>query len=57
VAAICCDLSIETIRADEDRLVEDNAWTNLDRPGPEDVGCHLGPSNTPRSKGIRDDAA
>ena len=27
---------------DEDRSVEDNAWTNLDRPGPEDAGCHLG---------------
>jgi hypothetical protein len=52
VAAIRCDLSIETIRMDEDRFVEDNAWTNLDRPGPEDVGCHLGPSSTPRSKGI-----
>ena len=42
---------------DEDRSVEDNAWTNLDRPGPEDAACHLGPSSTPRSKGTRNDAA
>jgi hypothetical protein len=56
-AAIRCGLSIETIHMDEDRSVEDNAWTNLDRPGPEDAACHPGPSSTPRSKDIRDDAA
>ena len=56
-AAIPCGLSIETIHMDEDRSVEDNAWTNLDRPGPEDAACHLGPSSTPRSKGTRNDAA
>jgi hypothetical protein len=42
---------------DEDHSVEDNAWTNLDRPGAEDSGCHHGPSSKPRSKGIRDDAS
>jgi hypothetical protein len=42
---------------DEDRLVEDNAWTKLDHPGPEYAGCHPGSSSTPRSKGIPDDAA
>jgi hypothetical protein len=56
-AAIRCGLSIETIRKDEDRSVEDNASTNLDCPGPEDAACRLGPSSTPRSNGIRDDAA
>lgn len=49
-------LSIETIRRDEDRSVEDNAWTNLDRLELEDAGCHRGPSSTPRSKDTRDDA-
>jgi hypothetical protein len=39
------------------RSDEDNAGTNLDCPGPEDAGCHLGPSSTPHSKDIRDDAA
>jgi hypothetical protein len=42
---------------DEDRSVEDNAWTNLDRPGPEDTGCRLGSSSTPRSRDTQDDAA
>ena len=56
-AAIRCGLSIETIRMDEDRSVEDNPWTNLDRSGPEDAACHLDPSSTPRSKDIPDDAA
>jgi hypothetical protein len=56
-AAIRCGLSIETIRMDEDRSVEDNAWTILDRPGPEGTGYRLGPSSTPRSRGTRDDAA
>jgi hypothetical protein len=42
---------------DEDRSVEDNAWTNLDHPGLGNAGRHLGPSSTPHSKGIRDDAA
>jgi hypothetical protein len=56
-AAIRCGLSIETTHMDEDRSVEDNAWTNLDRPEPEDAGCHLGPSSTPRSRDTRDDAA
>jgi len=42
---------------DEDRSVEDNAWTNLDRPGLGNAGRHLGPSSTPHSKSIRDDAA
>src|SRR6185437_8337012 len=55
-AAIRSGLYLETIRMDEDRSDADNAWTNLDRPRPEDAGCHPGPSNTPRSKGIRDDA-
>jgi hypothetical protein len=45
------------IRMDEDRSVEDNAWTNLDRPGLGNAGCHLGPSSTPRSRDTRDDAA
>src|SRR5579862_640407 len=57
VAATHCGLSIERTRMDEDRSVEDNAWTNLDHPGPEDAACHPGPSSTPRSKDIRDDAA
>src|ERR1700683_2924070 len=56
-AAIRCGLSIETIRTDEDRSVEDNAWTNPDRLGLEDAGCHLVPSSTPRPKDTRDDAA
>jgi hypothetical protein len=42
---------------DEDRSVEDNAWTNLDHPGLGNAGRHLAPSSTPHSKGIRDDAA
>ena len=42
---------------DEDRSAADNARTNLDRPGPEDAACRLGPSSTPRSKDIRDDTA
>ena len=57
VAAIRCGLSIETIRTDEDRSVEANASTNLYCPGPEDAACHPGPSSTPRSKDIRNDAA
>lgn len=56
-AAIRCGLSIETIRTDEDRSVEDNAGTNLDRPAPEGAACRLDPSSRPRSKDIRNDAA
>lgn len=55
-AAIRSGPSLETIRMDEDRSIEDNAWTNLDRPGLGNAGRHLGPSSTPRSKGIRDGA-
>jgi hypothetical protein len=56
-AAIRCGLSIETIRMDEDRSVEDNAWTNLDRPGPDDSASRLCPSCTRCSRDIRNDAA
>jgi len=45
------------IRMDENRSVEDNAWTTLDHPGLGNAGRHLGPSSKLHSKGIRDDAA